>query len=68
MLFRVEGPGWPVGDRLIPSGAVIDLNADPWRGRNLTPPLNATALDDECWQLMRKIYPSHLLGPPPPKG
>jgi hypothetical protein len=74
MRFQINGQGWPLngGAALAPAGTVIDsASNDHWSlfARGLIPPPNATALDDEAWELMQRSYPEHrhLMGPRPPK-
>jgi hypothetical protein len=64
MKYRISSPGWPIA-----GGAVLilgDIDADTNSlVQGLIPPLTATALDSEAWEIMKKHYPAHLLGPPP---
>jgi hypothetical protein len=63
MLYRVNGPGWPVAGGLI-LGEIDGATNILVKG--LIPPLNCTPLDEEAWLVMQANYPAHLLGPPPP--
>jgi hypothetical protein len=65
MKYQLSVHGWPIGDRLIPLGTVIDLPAksgDDWsrlvEGRPM--PLNAQALDAEAWDALVATYPEQL--------
>jgi hypothetical protein len=66
MRYRLSSP-WPLagGSALAPSGTVIntdDPNAlDTWSrfALGLTPPWNATALDQSTFQFMQDAYPNH---------
>jgi hypothetical protein len=66
MKYRIFGPGWPVGQHLVPTGTVVDTSVDEW-AKGLTPPPNCMALDDEAHQAMVKAYPPEpgKEGPPP---
>jgi hypothetical protein len=71
MRYRIGPRGFPVADQLIPPGT--EINTDDIAGSRLAalvPPVDATPLDDACYQLMRRHYEGvglgHLLGPPPP--
>ncbi len=68
MKYQLINSGWPIGQWLIPTGAIIDASAnDQWsqlaRGRGIPP--NAVALDQEAADLMFRIYPRErvLTGP-----
>lgn len=69
MRYQINGQGFPLdgGAWLAPAGTIIDSTSnDHWslRARGLIPPWNATALDNEAWELMQRSYPEHrhLLG------
>lgn len=72
MKFQITGQGWPLqgGAALAPPGTIIDSASNDHfslYARGLTPPINATALDNEAWQAQLAAYPEHrhLLGPKP---
>jgi hypothetical protein len=59
MRFRIEREGWVVGQYLIPAGTVIDDRVnDQWTqiAKGHVPPLNAVALDQEAFDLMKRAY------------
>ena len=67
MRFRITGPGWQLGDALVPADTVIDASAkDRWSqyAKGKVIPFNATPLDEEAWQAQLAAYPDqkHLLG------
>jgi len=68
MRYRIDGGPWPVGDALIPSGAVINTETHLW-AKNLVPPINAQALDDVTFAFMQQHYTEKgmawLMGRPP---
>jgi hypothetical protein len=60
--YQITQHGFPVGDRLIPNGTVIDTDAqDDWSklARGLAPPLNAQPLDQAAFDKMKSVYPEH---------
>jgi len=60
MRFQLRDHGWPISDKLIPVGTIIDASAkDDWSvlARGLKPPVNAVPLDAEAYQAMLKLYP-----------
>jgi hypothetical protein len=61
MRYQIFGPGWPVGQHLVPTGTVVDTSVDEW-AIGLTPPPNCMALDDEAQQVLSQVYGS----PSPP--
>jgi hypothetical protein len=59
MRYQLSVHGWPIGDKLIPVGTVIDADApDDWSrlARGQVPPINAVPLDQGCYQLMLALY------------
>jgi hypothetical protein len=59
MKFRIEREGWVVGLYLIPAGTVLDFaKPDDYTriAAGHVPPLNATALNQESYDLMRHTY------------
>ena len=67
MRFRITGPGWRLGDALVPADTIIDLaKSDRWSklAKGKTIPINATPLDDEAWAAQLAAYAEHrhLLG------
>jgi hypothetical protein len=65
MRYQITQHGWPVGDRLIPNGTVIDdASQDDWskliRTKGLSPPINAMPLDQPTWTAMQSLYPDHI--------
>ena len=61
MRYQIMGWGFPVGDKLIPVGTIIDHSAsDDWSRLAATaggaPPPNSTPLDQEAYDLMVKHY------------
>jgi hypothetical protein len=62
---------WSIGERLIPSGTVIDdvLGVDPWstliQVLSLAPPVDATPLDQITFNRMIDIYGEGKVRPPP---
>jgi len=67
MRYRIEPPGWRIagGSEFLPAGTIVDT-ADPnCPAKELTPPINARALDQAAWQALLEAYGSehkHLLG------
>jgi hypothetical protein len=63
MKFQLAGPGWPVGQFLIPGGTIIDSGAsDSWSTlvRGLSPPVSAIPLDQGTYQQMKNLYGGSL--------
>jgi hypothetical protein len=63
MRYQITGHGFPVRDRLIPNGTVIDTDAqDDWStlAKGLPIPLNAMPLDQAAWAAMQSIYSGYL--------
>jgi len=68
MRFQLKNHGWPIGDKLVPTGTILDLGnpASDWdrlARDHMPPPLNAVALDQEAFDVMWRAYPGqrHLL-------
>lgn len=62
MRFQLTMHGWPIGDRLIPVGTIIDSrDNDDWSvlARGRMPPLNSMALDQEAYEVMSTHYRQH---------
>jgi hypothetical protein len=60
MKYQLANHGWPIGDKVIPVGTIIDDRAeDDWsrlaRGRTL--PMNAVPLDQEAADALIRAYP-----------
>jgi hypothetical protein len=64
MKFQITGKGWRVRSVLVASATIVDVTGDDHWAKGLTPPINATPLDDEAWQAQLRAYPDqkHLLG------
>jgi hypothetical protein len=64
--YQITQHGWPVSDRLIPNGTIIDdvAGQDDFsklvRAKGLSPPLNAQPLDQAAWAAMKSVYPEHV--------
>jgi len=59
MIYQV-GQGWPVADRVIPPGTIIDTDKfDDWSvlAKGKPPPIDAVAMDFEAYDLMMRHYP-----------
>ena len=59
MRFQILGPlGWPIGDKLIPIGQILNLDdpTDMWaqlaKSVGMWPP-NVMALDQEAWNVVK---------------
>jgi hypothetical protein len=65
MRYQLSQHGWPIGDRLIPVGTVIEIGVggaagDDWSrlAAFRVPPINSVPLDQEAYQAMRAAgYP-----------
>ena len=69
MRYQITQHGFPVGDKLIPVGTVIDSKAnDDWSrlAKGRAPPINALALDQEAWDAIQAAHPyqQHLIPRP----
>jgi hypothetical protein len=68
MKYRLVGD-WPVGgvaglSRSIPSGTILDAALPEWSWlRDVAPPINAQALDQEAWDWLLASHNSWLLQP-----
>jgi hypothetical protein len=59
MRYQIVGHGWPIGDRLVPGGTVIDAaSPDDWSrlAAGRVPPINTQALDKEAYDLLLATY------------
>jgi hypothetical protein len=59
MHFRIERQPWIIGQWTVPPGTEINsAKPDQWTEivRGKVPPLNAVALDQECFDLMWAAY------------
>ena len=62
MKYQLMHHGWPVADKLIPAGQILDFSKpDDWTklAGNRVPPMNACALDQQCADVMFDAYPQH---------
>jgi hypothetical protein len=62
MKFRITGPGWRLGDALVPANTVIDLaKSDRWSklAKDKTIPIDALPLDQEAWETQLRLYGEH---------
>lgn len=66
MKYQIHTTPWPVGDRLIPVGSVID-DVSPEndfshlvRARRAPPPINSTALNQTTMNALKKMYPDFV--------
>jgi hypothetical protein len=62
MLFQITGTGWPVGDKLIPAGTVLDWADDRDQWANLAKsvgvlPKNCMSLDQDAHDYAVKHWP-----------
>ena len=66
MRFQITGAGWRIGNKLIPSGTVLDFaKSDKWTALAAGKiPFAATPLDQEAHDAQQSAYPDHrhLLG------
>jgi hypothetical protein len=62
MRYQLTQHGWPISDRLIPVGTVIDdvAGQDDFsklvRARGLSPPINAQPLDQATYNSMKQFH------------
>ena len=63
MRFQILGPlGWPIGDKLIPCGQILNLDdpTDMWaqlaKSVGVWPP-NVMALDQDAWNVVKGYEP-----------
>jgi hypothetical protein len=66
MLYQLDSQGWPIGQHHIPGGTRIDTSLPEWRYlADHIPPMNAQALDQNCYDVMAAKYPYNriLTGP-----
>jgi hypothetical protein len=65
--FQVTGPGWPVGQYLIPADTFLDKEDWQWNGIALPTPLPVCLrpLDDEAYAELLKWHKAHLVARPP---
>lgn len=65
MKYQLRQHGWPIGQHLIPEGAIIDTvsGTDGWSklAQGLNPPPNAQPLDQATYDAMKKIYPAEQI-------
>jgi hypothetical protein len=62
MRFRITGPGWRLGDALVPAETIIDLaKSDRWSklAKGKTIPIDAVPLDQEAWETQPRLYSDH---------
>jgi hypothetical protein len=67
LIYQLDTNGWPVtGQHHVPGGSRIDTGATEWRWlADRVPPMNAMALNQNCYDVMAAKYPSNwiLSGP-----
>jgi hypothetical protein len=60
MKYQLANHGWPIADRLIPVGTILDFSKPDDNTRLAGgPPLNAVAMDQQCADVMFNAYPGH---------
>jgi hypothetical protein len=58
MRFRITGPGWRLGDALVPADTIIDFaKRDQWsqRAKGKEIPIDALPLDQEAWESQLRL-------------
>jgi hypothetical protein len=61
MRFRITGQGWRIGNKLIPTGTVLDFaKPDKWTALAAGKiPFSAAPLDQEAHEAQQAAFPDH---------
>jgi hypothetical protein len=64
MKFKIERESWIVGGITVPPTTIVDTSELRFAfAKGHVPPLNAVALDDEAYSIMRKAYVARYADP-----
>jgi hypothetical protein len=64
MIYLIRGGGWALngGASLVPAGTMVDTTKQEWQWlKDVTPPPDVQALDQEAYDLMAETYPYNVI-------